>query len=93
MSDNFVPPNLDALERTLAELKREGRLAKTDAAHIQAVRSMALALDYDPSNASLWRQYREAIKELTASESSSLDSEIARLFADSDAEMGDPPTS
>lgn len=81
--------NVSELERTLAALDRLGRVEDIDAARVQAVRSMALALDYDPSNAALWRQYREAIKELTASESSSLDSELAGLFS----EVGDSPPS
>lgn len=85
--------NRSELERTLEAVKRLGRVEDIDAARVQAVRSMALSLDYDPSNAALWRQYREAIKELTASGSSSLDAELRGLFADTGTQVGDPPAS
>lgn len=58
--------NTDALTRTLSELERMGRLEPVDAARVQALRSMAVALDGDASNAALWRQYREALTELRA---------------------------
>lgn len=58
--------NAMELGRTIAELRRMGRLEKVDAAAVQAVRSMARALDADPANAALWRQYRETLRELIA---------------------------
>jgi len=74
------------LEETLKELRRLGRVEKVDAAAVQALRSMAWALDGDPSNAALWRQYREALRELTADDSDgSADAALAELFA----EVGD----
>ena len=55
-------------------------------AAVQAVRSMAAALDGDPVNAALWRQYREALRELTADDDNgSVDAALADLFA----EVGD----
>lgn len=81
--------NVAELEETLAQLSLMSRLEKIDAARVQAARSMAEALDRDPGNASLWRQYRELVKELTAGDDGSLDSELAGLFAD----MGDSPSS
>ena len=57
--------NAEALKATLAELKRMGRLEAVDAAVVYGALSMATALDRDPSNAALWRQYREAIEGLT----------------------------
>jgi hypothetical protein len=78
--------NRGQLEQTLKELRRLGRLEKIDAAAVQAVRSMAAALDGDPGNAALWRQYREALRELTADDDhGSVDSALADLFA----EVGD----
>jgi len=44
------------VEQTLKELRRLGRLEKVDAAAVQALRSMAHALDADPSRAALWRE-------------------------------------
>jgi hypothetical protein len=78
--------NRGQLEQTLKELRRLGRIEKIDAAAVQALRSMAFALDADPSNAALWRQYREALRELTADDDSGgVDAAIADLFT----EMGD----
>jgi hypothetical protein len=58
--------NRGQLEQTLKELRRLGRIEKIHAAAVQALRSMAFALDADPANAALWKQYREALRELTA---------------------------
>jgi hypothetical protein len=66
-----VSDNASAIEETLAELKRMGRLEKVDAARIQAVRSMARALDQNPFNSQMWREYREAIGGLIADDSGS----------------------
>jgi hypothetical protein len=78
--------NRGQLEQTLKELRRLGRIEKIDAAAVQALRSMAAALDGDPCNAALWRQYREALRELTADDDNgSVDSALADLFA----EVGD----
>lgn len=56
------------MDETLAELKRMGRLEKVDAARVQALRSMAQALDENPFNSQMWREYREAIEGLTAND-------------------------
>lgn len=79
------------IEQTLRELRRMGRLERVDAAAVQMLRSMARALDLDPSNAALWRQYREALRELTAADDDrgSVDEALAGLFA----EVRDPPPS
>lgn len=64
-------PNSVAIGLTLAELKRMGRLEQVDAARVQALRSMAVALDQNPFNSQMWREYREAIEGLTADDSNS----------------------
>jgi hypothetical protein len=82
--------NSGQLEQTLRELRRLGRIEKIDAAAVQALRSMARALDADPSAAALWRQYREALRELTVDDSdSSAGDAIEALFA----QVGDAPPS
>ncbi len=58
--------NSGQCERTLRHLRGMGRIEEVDAALVQALRSMARALDAEPQNAALWRQYREALRELTA---------------------------
>lgn len=76
-------PNSRAIEETLAELKRMGRLEKVDAAKVQALRSMAEALDLNPFNSQMWKEYREAIGGLTADDrgSDSIDELIDELSA------------
>lgn len=82
--------NHGQLEQTLRELRRHGRIEKVDAARVQALRSMSAALDADPSNAALWRQYREALRELTADDDNgSVDEALHSLFS----EVGDAPPS
>jgi hypothetical protein len=77
--------NRGQLEQTLKELRRLERLGKIDAAAVQALRSMAAALDAEPANAALWRQYREALRELTADDDhGSADAALAELFAEMD---------
>lgn len=74
--------NVEALEETLSSLRDTRRLERVDEALVQALRSMAESLDRDPSNAALWRQYRETLKELRADDShSSVGDDIAALFA------------
>lgn len=58
--------NVAAVEVTLSELRRLGRLEKIDAARVQAIRSIASALDQHPFNSQMWREYREALEGLTA---------------------------
>lgn len=78
-----VSSNVKALEETLSSLRDTRRLERVDEALVQGLRSMAGALDLDPSNAALWRQYRETLKELTADDSDgSVAGEIAALFAE-----------
>lgn len=85
-----VGDNASELGKTLAELNRCGRLEKIDSAKVQMLRSMARALDADPANAALWRQYRESLKELTADDSNaSVDEALADLFS----EVRDTPPS
>ena len=57
-------PNRRAFEVTLQELRGEERLARVDAARVQAARSLADAVDAERTNAQLWRTYREAVEAL-----------------------------
>lgn len=82
--------NTEAIEATLATLTDLGRLEPIDAAHVQGLRSMAAALDRDPGNAALWRQYREALADLLEADSDA-DSDLAEALETirSAAPMGD----
>lgn len=82
--------NRSALERTLRELRRMGRLEQVDAAVVQAARSMAFMLDLDPSLASLWRQYLVTVREMTADDG---DDSAGQALADLFAQMGDATSS
>ena len=59
-----VAPNVDATEVTLRELDRMGRVEDVDRAKVQMLRSLSRAVDDEPYNAALWRQYREALNVL-----------------------------
>lgn len=73
--------NASELGRTLTHLRELGRLEKVDAARVQMLRSMARALDEQPQNAALWREYRAVLKELVADDSGSAVNEaLAGLF-------------
>jgi len=80
--------NHGQLEQTLRELRRLGRVEKIDAAAVQALHSMAFALDDNPQNAALWRQYREALRELTADDD---DGTSAAALAELFPEVRDAP--
>lgn len=51
--------NAEALERTIRALDLD---EDRESARIQALRSMARALDSNPSKAMLWQQYREGLE-------------------------------
>lgn len=73
--------NAGALDETITQLQELGRLERIDSARLQMLRSMAGALDEDSSNAALWRQYREALRELTADDrGGSVDKALSSLF-------------
>lgn len=54
-------PNEQALEATLQVMGRE---EDVDAARFQMLRSLAKAVDCDPTKAALWKEYREALTDL-----------------------------
>ena len=56
--------NYDAVETTIAALTEADRLTDEHAAVVQAARSLADAVDAEPGNASLWREFRAVIETL-----------------------------
>lgn len=92
--DPLPASNLAALQVTLGELGRLGRLEDIDTAQVHAVRSMARALDIDPFNAQMWRQYREAVADLLATDDD-VDSALEQALAEitGAGEVGDSTTS
>lgn len=83
--------NRAAIEVTLSELDRLGRLEKIDAARVQLLRSLADAVDADWTNAQLWKQYREALADAGGEDDSDTDDLIKRLHGATP--VGDPSTS
>lgn len=61
-------PNLKALNRTLRIREDMRQIEEIDAAKIMLLRSLARAVDVYPDNAALWKQYRDALKELSGSD-------------------------
>ena len=57
------------LDRWLRQLKASGDLALVDDAMVAMAKNLATAVDNEPSNAALWREYRqvcEAVREAAA---------------------------
>jgi hypothetical protein len=79
--------NRKAVEATIAALRLAGRLEQVNSAQIAICQSLADAVDLDPDNASLWREYRAAEAALRISDDNNQD-EFSSLLADLSAQMG-----
>lgn len=79
--------NRTAVEQTIAALKLAGRLEQVNSAQIAICQSLADAVDLDPDNASLWREYRAAETALRVANDDNQD-EFSSLIADLSAKMG-----
>ena len=55
---------VDSLAATIEALAAAGRLEAIDAATVAVAQGLAAAVDADPTNASLWREYRAAVETL-----------------------------
>jgi hypothetical protein len=80
--------NRTAAESTIKALEMQGRLADIDAARVALVRALADAVDSDPTNASLWREYRASEQALREANDTSGD-DFTQLLAALSAEVGD----
>lgn len=67
----FRGPNRLACEEMLAVLDGEGRIEDHDAARLQMLRSLADQLDADPSNAQMWKVYRDTVDDLVGADDDS----------------------
>ena len=83
--------NRTAVELTILALNNLGRLEDIDAAKVASAQTLADAVDADPTNASLWREYRAAEQALRESHDTTAD-EFAQLLADLSAEVGNTET-
>lgn len=71
--------NATGLEKTLKALTGSGRLGDEDQALVALARSLAVAVDAEPENAALAREYRAALMALLSAGTDSLDDD-ARDF-------------
>lgn len=83
--------NLEAAERTIRALRDLGRFEASDEARVTAVLSLARAVDADPANAALWREYRLSIREVL-SDDEDANRELQRALDEiRSAPVGDAP--
>lgn len=71
----------DALEQTIHALEQAGRLAPDSAALVAACRGMAGAVEGDPGNAALWKEYRMTLAALMALDTGADDDDVASFLA------------
>jgi hypothetical protein len=70
--------NSQGLERTLKALSV--RLDEDDEALVALARGLAAAVDADPANAALWREYRAAVTALTLAGADKVDDDTAEFL-------------
>ena len=80
--------NRTAVETMVDALRDSGRLEPVDEARVTAALALADAVDSDPTNASLWREYRAAVETLRQASDGGTD-DFAALMAGLSAEVGD----
>jgi hypothetical protein len=61
---SFDGPQREALEKTIEALRLAGRLDDVADARVQIARGLASAVDAQPDNPTIWREYRAAEKAL-----------------------------
>ena len=81
--------NNEAANETVEALRLTGRLESIDASLVAGFLSIATALDEDPSNAALWREYRAFDERLRATGGAGADDDD--LIARMSAAMGNAP--
>ena len=81
--------NLAAIEATIATLTLAGKLGQVDEARVSAARGLAAAVDNDPGNVSLWREYRAAEAALREVTNDSTQDELAALIKALSPAVGD----
>lgn len=83
-----VGTNREAAAETVAALRVTGRLEQADCALELAFLTLAAAVDADPANASLWREYR-AFEARLRSTGDSDDGAVDAVYAAMRTAMGD----
>ncbi len=68
-----------AVRKTIDALKAEGRIGEVDQAVVAMAQGLAAAVDAEPENAALWREFRQTLVALAAAGSDNIDDD-ARDF-------------
>lgn len=71
--------NLRAVNRTIKAYDAEGTLAEVPEALVELCRSLARAVDSEPGNAALFREYRQALDDLRDAASAAPDDDAAEF--------------
>lgn len=74
-----MQPNLDAALRVVGALQELGRLEVVDDARVTLFLELARVVDAKPTDAGLWKQYREA--EATLRETDDVDDSLTDLLS------------
>lgn len=93
---NVRRTNRDAVTATLRVLQEAGKLKPEHAALVTVCGKLASAVDANPDNASLWREFRGAVAELSrvgADDAGDTDGAAAFAAAVSAAALGDAAVS
>jgi hypothetical protein len=72
--------NKTGLERTVKALDAAGRLDDTDQALLALARSLAAAVDAEPENAALAREYRAALVALSTAGADNIDDDTRQFL-------------
>ncbi len=86
VTNSIYGSNRVAMQILIDTLWNMGRLEKIDAARIEICRLLADAVDANPENANLWRQYREAeevLRSVGAKDVEDFNAVIASIWSDS----------
>lgn len=90
MSDPVHGRNRSAVDATIEALRMAGRIDPVDSARVVLAQALADAVDADPLNASLWREYRAAEAALRETSDAGVD-EFVNLVQSLSAEVGNKP--
>lgn len=87
-SGSSARTNVQAIEVVIKAMRATGRLEDVDEAVVTAARTLARAVDDDPGNASLWREYR-AIEHRLRSSGEGMGSALDDVIRAMQAPVGD----
>lgn len=75
-----VTTNVEGLKRTISALRVAGRLEDVDEATIALAEGLAVAVDAEPANAALWREYRAAVSSVQQAGSGGVDDDTTAFL-------------